>query len=215
MAHALSDFEDLYQRCLARVDVNELVTLLDLVGWDDLGPRVWERAIVIASAQLRSRNVFTVEKNNSTEMEMMTGDGKEDGSATKENLSANMALHPTPWIRSWANQWYLWKRHQQNPDGLFTVRLCTEKGGAEEELVICYECDADSKGEREEMRKVAMKMWQSVDAGRWTKGGGRKRRTLSCYTVRSNVYYAVKSKEPDPVKRGLAWLYKFMCAHIK
>ena len=209
MPHALPDFEALYQRCVARVDVNELVVLLDMVGWDDLGGRVWERAIVVASAQLRGCGVFTSGKNKSAQL--LTA---EDGVATKENLSSSKALHPTPWIDSWAKHWYLWNRHMQNPDGLFSVRLATEQG-AEEELIICYECDADSKSVRKEMRKVAMKMWQAVDAARWTRDGSQKRRTLSCYTVRSNVYRSRKSKESDPVKRGLAWLYRFMCAHIK
>ena len=209
MPHALPDFEALYQRCVARVDVNELVVLLDMVGWDDLGGRVWERAIVVASAQLRGSGVFTSGKNDSKQLLL-----PEDSAATKENLSSSKALHPTPWIDSWAKHWYLWVRHRQNPDGLFSVRLATEQG-AEEELIICYECDADSKSERKEMRKVAMKMWQAVDAARWTRDGSQKRRTLSCYTVRSNVYRSRKSKESDPVKRGLAWLYRFMCAHIK
>ena len=108
MSHALPDFEALYQRCVARVDVNELVVLLDMVGWDDLGGRVWERAIVVASAQLRGCGVLTSGKNDSKQLLL-----PEDGAATKENLLSSKALHPTPWINSWAKHWYLWKPHAE------------------------------------------------------------------------------------------------------
>ena len=212
MTHALADFEDVYRRCVERIDVNWLVELLDLVNWDDLGPRVWERAVVIASPHLREMCDVRVSRGlHSTD----NSDPAAAGEAVRQNLSASHALHTQPWIQSWALQWFRWTQHQQNPDGLFTIRLA-HRDEAADEIVLCYECDADSKGQqRKEMRKVAMKMWQAVDAARWTRGGARKRRSLSAYTVRSNVMKTLQTDEESKVKRGLAWLYRFMCAHIR
>jgi len=212
MTHALADFEDVYRRCVERIDVNWLVELLDLVNWDDLGPRVWERAVVICSPHLREMCDVRVSRGlHSTD----NSDPAAAGEAVRQNLSASHALHTQPWIHSWALQWFLWTQHQQNPDGLFTIRLA-HRDEAADEILLCYECDADSKGQqRKEMRKVAMKMWQAVDAARWTRGGARKRRSLSAYTVRSNVMKTLQTDEESKVKRGLAWLYRFMCAHIR
>tara|TARA_B110001450_G_scaffold210496_1_gene201744 strand:- start:3841 stop:5985 length:2145 start_codon:yes stop_codon:yes gene_type:complete len=212
MTHALADFENVYRRCVERIDVNWLVELLDLVNWDDLGPRVWERAVVICSPHLREMCDVRVSRGlHSTD----NSDPAAAGEAVRQNLSASHPLHTQPWIHSWALQWFRWTQHQQNPDGLFTIRLA-HRDEAADEIVLCYECDADSKGQqRKEMRKVVMKMWQAVDAARWTRGGARKRRSLSAYTVRSNVMKTLQTDEESKVKRGLAWLYRFMCAHIR
>ena len=134
MTHALADFEDVYRRCVERIDVNWLVELLDLVNWDDLGPRVWERAVVIASPHLREMCEVRVSRGlHSTD----NSDPAAAGEAVRQNLSASHALHTQPWIQSWALQWFRWTQHQQNPDGLFTIRLATTKANTEWRRIQC------------------------------------------------------------------------------
>ena len=208
MPHTLPEFDQVYERAVQRIEVNELVQMLDMLSWDELGVRMFERAFLLVAPHLREKGVEFVREDvlRSDRTDFASG-------AVRENLSAAQTLKTQPWIASWALPWYWWEKHAQKPDGLFSITL--KHGGQEDELVICYECDGHAKDERHEMRKVAMKMWQAVDAARWTRRGSPKREDLPCYTVRSNFVRArLLAQITDPVQRGLAALYRLMRAHI-
>ena len=212
---ALTHFFEIYETSVAKIDVNWLVELVDLVQWDDIGPRVWERAVATTSVPLRDLSKVKVRRGLNHVRQRNAHD--DEPASIKQSLSSSNSLHTQPWIASWGKLWYDWHEHDQHPDAVFTLRLTNENdpGSVEEEILLCYECDADSKADkRKEMRKVVMKMWQAVDAARWTRHGHPKREQLSAYTVRCNVFKAIKLDEPDAVKRGLAWLHRIMSAHI-
>ena len=212
---ALTNFLKIYEESVARIDVNWLVELVDFVQWDDIGARVWERAVTLASVPLVDQSKVRVRRGRNY-LRPQNAHDNEPG-CVKQSLSSSTSLHTQPWIVSWGKLWYDWNEHDQHPDAVFTLRLIdeTDTGSMEEEILLCYECDGDSKAEkRREMRKVVMKMWQAVDAARWTESGQEKRAELSAYTVRCNVFRALKLDEPDAVKRCLAWLHQIMSAHI-
>lgn len=207
----LAKFQEIYERSVQNIDMNDLVYLLKMLSWDELGVVIFERAMLLTGVQLRANGVTTLR----TTSERADRQEEDMDSEKRHNISANHNLHTEAWIRSWAENWYRWEKNNQHPDGLFSINLYSTERQVSEELVVCYECDGHAKDTGKEMRKLVMKMWQAVDAARWTTEGTRKRKNLSCYTIRSNLTCAVKDQtEPSELKRGLKWLYKFMRSHI-
>lgn len=207
----LSNFQEVYEKSVQNIDMNDLVYLLKMLSWDELGVVIFERAMLLTAVQLKANGVTTLR----TTSERADRQEEDMDSEKRHNISANHNLHTEPWIKSWAENWYRWEKNNQHPDGLFSINLYSTERQVSEELVVCYECDGHAKDTGKEMRKLVMKMWQAVDAARWTTEGTRKRPNLSCYTVRSNLVCAVQDQtEPSELKRGLKWLYKFMRSHI-
>ena len=207
----LAKFQEIYERSVQNIDMNDLVYLLKMLSWDELGVVIFERAMLLTAVQLKANGVTTLR----TISERADRQEEDMDSEKRHNISANHNLHTEPWIKSWAENWYRWEKNNQHPDGLFSINLYSTERQVSEELVVCYECDGHAKDTGKEMRKLVMKMWQAVDAARWTTEGTRKRPNLSCYTIRSNLVCAVQDQtEPSELKRGLKWLYKFMRSHI-
>ena len=207
MPHTLRDFDGAYEEAVQRININDLIQLLDLLSWDELGVRMFERAIVLVAISLRTRGVDVRRHDPDRPDRTSPASG-----ATRENLSAGENLHSQPFLR-WAAPWFWFEKMAQKPDGLFSMTLL--HGEHEEELLVCYESDGHAKDESHEMRKVVMKMWQAVDAARWTRTGTRRRSDLSAYTVRANLQYTRQDNTlPDKVKRGLGALYRLMRGHV-
>ena len=118
MPHTLPDFDALYERIVQRIDINDLVQLLDLLSWDELGVRIFERAIVLASVDLQRSEVHIVRHSQDRLDRSDAAAG-----ATRENLSSMENLSKCPWIKSWATPWFWWEKHPQKPDGLFSLVL--------------------------------------------------------------------------------------------
>lgn len=57
MTRALRDFDTVYERAVQRIDINDLVQMVDMLAWDELGVRMFERAIVLVGPQLRDSGV--------------------------------------------------------------------------------------------------------------------------------------------------------------
>ena len=208
MPHTLKDFAAVYEEAVQRINVTDLIQMVDMLSWDELGVRMFERAILLTAVCLRQRGVEI--RRHDAERPDRTS---EASGATRENLSSSENLHKQPFLASWAEPWFWFEKMQQKPDGLFSLTLRHQTH--EEELLICYECDGHAKDESHEMRKVAMKMWQAVDAARWTRFGAARRASLPAYTVRSNFKRTRKDKTlPDDVKRALGALYRLMRGHI-
>lgn len=206
MTRALRDFDTVYERAVQRIDINDLVQMVDMLAWDELGVRMFERAIVLVGPQLRDSGVQIVRTSDER-----PDRGDEAAGARRENLTSAENLSSQPFLKNWSRPWFWWEKQIQKPDGLFSIQL--RAGSMEEELLVCCECDAH--GKEDEIRKVALKMWQAVDAARWDRYGVQRRSELSCYTIRSNLVKIRKyHRIADPIQRALAGLYRLMRSNI-
>lgn len=57
MPHTLKDFAAVYEEAVQRINVTDLIQMVDMLSWDELGVRMFERAILLTAVCLRQRGV--------------------------------------------------------------------------------------------------------------------------------------------------------------
>ena len=179
-----------------RIDVSELMNLIELLDRDELGVRIFQVALEICKAVV-------------SEMTPTTLDFYRMNASGSSNLMAN------PYVkgRTTFEKYFVWDWIPQQPDGLYSVTVRDSKLNGSVECLIQYESDGHAKGKTEYLQ-ILRKFYQGIDLQLSLRNAHSNHyfENHGMYAIRSNLskIYLDVSQEHYLV----SWVYHFTRSHI-
>ena len=192
-------FQELFSECCMRIDISELLRLVELLDRDELGVRIFQLSLEVC------QSVIMDAPNIKTKF-----------SFYRMNASGSSTLCANPYVmqNSTFNQIMSWDSFiPQKPDGLFALTVVDDSLKGAVDVIIQYESDGYAK-KNQEYLQILRKLYQGINLQQTQKDAITKAyfEANGCYAIRSNLENILI--DPSQEHYLVKWLNDFTRSHI-